>query len=514
MFLSRLSGGCRRRFAGGLPAAIALLGLCLLGAFASDAARANSCYAATSQGTAPSDYKDYCWLDFTGYSDATAQSAAGQTFSYNLPDGSTLSLVLKVTTSGASPALASVSAPSWSGAAIGNVGFIGISGAPVLYEAQTGSTVNLSLSNITISPPAGSTATATYAIVAADGESTNGGETLSFTTNGTAWTELAAISNGGVYPTLAGVGTSTVTETGAGGTVGAYAFSSLGNPTVVSSKLVGSGLQGAMFALRYASVSVTAQLSGARANASDQFTYGMYTTTGGVISSLTSSGTSTGPFTADGLPLIAATYSFAVTESMAAGSTSTLANYATSLTCTNKNTGSATAMPTGLAASSYTFPPLSYGDSINCVFTDTAYRANLAVAKTGTTTAVGGGPVSYTIAVTNGGPTAANGAAVTDPAVANFTATAVSCGAATGGAVCPAAAALTVASLQGSGISIPTLPSGGGLTLTVSGTAGAGNISNTAAIAAPATVVNSNTTPTSTATTTVTSSADMASFAP
>ena len=54
------------------------------------------------------------------------------------------------------------------------------------------------------------------------------------------------------------------------------------------------------------------------------------------------------------------------------------------------------------------------------------------------------------------------------------------------------------------------MPTGGTVTLIVSGTAGTANIANTAAITAPPGIVNSNPTPTSTATTTVTASADVA----
>ena len=54
-------------------------------------AQANTCAPATTQGAAPSDYQNYCWLDFSGYSDAQAQ-AGGQPFNFTLPDGSMLSL--------------------------------------------------------------------------------------------------------------------------------------------------------------------------------------------------------------------------------------------------------------------------------------------------------------------------------------------------------------------------------------------------------------------------------------
>jgi uncharacterized repeat protein (TIGR01451 family) len=485
-----------------------LLGL-VLAALARPAA-ANTCAPATVRGTAPSDYQTYCWLDFTGYSDAQAQ-AGGQAFSFSLPDGSTLTLTLQVTTNGANPALTAHVVPSWSGSAIGHSGFSGIPGSPVLYESQNGSTVGVVLNNISVTPPAGSGVADTYAIIAADGESTNQSETLSFTTNGAPWAQVAQISNGANYPTVSGVGTNTVTETGIAGTVGAFAFASVNNPTVVSSVLVGGGLQGAMFAVRYASLAVTAEFNGTRANAADQFTYNIKTLGGQTLASNTSTGPGLGPFPPASLATIAAGYPFVVNQVQAAGSVSPAADYAVSLTCTNQATGSSsTVLPTNQAVSTYTFASLQYGDAINCLFTDTANRANLTIAKTGPASVSAGAAVKYTLVVSNSGPLAANGTLVQDPAVANFTATSVACIAASGGAVCPAGAQLTVANLQGAGIAIPTFPNGGSVTLTVSGTAGTANISNVASVSPPAGLLNSNPTPTSTAVTTVTPAADAA----
>jgi uncharacterized repeat protein (TIGR01451 family) len=480
----------------------------LFAAFAGSV-EANTCAPAATQGAAPPDYQTYCWLDFSGYSDAQAQ-AGGQPFTFTLPDGSTLRLTLQVSTNHGSPALDAHGVPSWSGAAIGHTGFIGISGKPVLYEAKAGSTVQVVLNGLSVTPPPGSGVTDTYAIVAADGESTNQGESLQFTTNGGAWTQAAEIPFGNKYPGVTGLNTATVTETGVAGNVGAFAFTSFNNPTVISATLVGSGLQGVLFAVRYASVALTAEFAGARANPADQFTYRISTPGGQILGTGTTSGAGAGPFPAASLSTIAAGYPFVVSEVPATGSVSPVADYAISLTCTNASVGgSSTALPTNQAVSTYSFPTLHYGDAINCLFTDSANRTNLTIAKTGPSTVGAGGAVRYLLVVTDQGPLAASGALVQDPAVANFTATTVTCTAASGGAVCPTAAQLTIANLQGPGIAIPTLPTGGSVTLAVSGNAGAANIANTASIVAPAGLVNSNPTPTATALTTVTPAADL-----
>lgn len=363
-------------------------------------ARANVCYPATTQGTAPSNYQAYCWLDFTGYSDSQAQSSAGQPFTFQLSDGSSLTLTMKVSTNAGSPALVMVKVPSYSGAAFGNSAFLGISGKPVVYTAQGASTVHVTLSSITLTPPSGSGPAGSYGFVAADGESTNGGESLSFTTNGQAWTLMSQIPNGSQYPTLSGVGTSTVTETGINGTVGSYAFQTLNSPTQVSSVLVGAGLQGAIFGIRYGSVVVNTQLSGTRANAADQFTYGVTTTSGTVIASATSTGTGAGPFTSASVPTVAGNYSFQVRESMAPGSVSPLNYYLSSLTCTNSNAGSTTPVPTNATATSYSFSGLADQDAISCIFSNAVSPAyvpdHFAVSTPGT--AVNCQPATVTVA--------------------------------------------------------------------------------------------------------------------
>jgi hypothetical protein len=66
---------------------------------------------------------------------------------------------------------------------------------------------------------------------------------------------------------------------------------------------------------------------------------------------------------------------------MAAGSVSTLAQYAARLSCTNSNTGSPTVLPTNLATTSYVLGSIAYGDAILCTFVNTPQpRLNLSKA--------------------------------------------------------------------------------------------------------------------------------------
>lgn len=119
--------------------------------------------------------------------------------------------------------------------------------------------------------------------------------------------------------------------------------------------------------------------------------------------------------------------------------------------------------------------------------TDTpAYSADLEVTKTdGITNISAGSATTYSIVVTNHGPSDANNTVFTDPSATGLNVTAVTCGSATGGASCPTGANTTTALMQGAGIVIPTLPSGGSITFTVNATVtvATGSVANSANIA-------------------------------
>ncbi len=343
------------------------------------------CSPATSAGAAPSGWQSYCWLDFSTYNDATARSATGQNFSITLTDGSVFAFNVKVSSTAAT-GLSAVAAPSWTGAAIGNSSFLGIPNKPILYGINNASTVGIVFSNITLTPPTGAAAASAYMFVAADGESTNGGESLQFVTNGGNWILLDSVPpiSGNVYPTITGVGTATVAETGAAGTVGGYIIGSQ-SPTTVTATLVNGGLQGAMFAVRFASITVNKTLVAGRVNAADQFTYSINSTTsGGILASGTTTGSGSGTFSPAGVSL-ASGLPTTVKEVMAAGSVSAMTAYSPSLTCVNGASGSSTTVPTAQAVTSFNFPSLAFGDAISCVFTNTAFPVlSLSKALSGT----------------------------------------------------------------------------------------------------------------------------------
>jgi hypothetical protein len=343
----------------------------ILACASASTAFAATCAPATTQGTAPAAWQTYCWLDLSTYNDTTARTAAGQNFSYALSDGAILTFTLKTTTT--SPAMTSITAPSWTGAAVGNTAFLGIPGKPIIYQ-QAGGTTIITFSNIAIAPPPGAPAVTAYAFVAADAESTNNGESLSFNTNGGAWTLLDQVDpiSGTAYPTITGISTATFTETGVAGTVGGYIVGST-SPTTVTATLVGGGLQGAMFAVRFASMRLTKVISGARIDPADQFKFDIAATSNStILATGTTSGSGNGPFTAAAVSL-ASGIPLTITESMAAGSTNLISRYQSRLTCLNGATGSTTVVPTNLSTTSFSFGALQFGDAIQCTFTNTAF---------------------------------------------------------------------------------------------------------------------------------------------
>ena len=346
---------------------LAVWAACLV---ASPAAAASCNYASSQGSTGPSDWQTYCWLDLSGYNNATATSGGGQNFSYTLPDGTTMTFNMKVTTANA---LTSTATPSWTGAAVGNTAFLGISGRPILYQTGSGGNSVVTISNIVLTPPASGTIT-NYMFVAGDGESTNGGETLKFQTSGGGnWQMLDQVGpiSGATYPAISGVGSNTFTETGVDGNVGAYIVGST-NPTQVITTMVGSGLEGAMFAVRFASIRLNTQITGTRIDTADQFNFTIKSTSGGsTLASGTSSGTGLGPFTAAALSSSAA-IPITLAQSMAAGSTNTIAHYRSVLTCTNV-AGSSTPLPTNVVTTSYNFGSLQFGDAVQCTFTEAPF---------------------------------------------------------------------------------------------------------------------------------------------
>ncbi len=352
---------------------------------------AATCGPATSPGSAPASWQTYCWIDMSSYNNALVMGA-GQAFSITLSDGSTFNFKLSGTSTPIATGLIAIAAPSWSGSAVGNSAFLGIPNKPILYSSASG-TINLTMSNISIITPTGSTSTL-YKVVVADAESTNNSESLAYTTNGGNWTVIDQVPpiSGAVYPTTSNTGTG-FSETGVAGTVGAFIVGTQ-SPTTVSATIVAGGLQGIMFAVQYATISTTKIISGSRANPADQFTYGAKVTSTNVnLAQATSVGAGLGPFTAS-VATVSASVATTIFEQMAAGSVSQLAQYTANLNCINGSVGSPTVLPSNQPITSYNITSITYNDAIACTFTNTPIPATVAFKKI--TLGAAGGPFSFT----------------------------------------------------------------------------------------------------------------------
>jgi uncharacterized repeat protein (TIGR01451 family) len=136
--------------------------------------------------------------------------------------------------------------------------------------------------------------------------------------------------------------------------------------------------------------------------------------------------------------------------------------------------------------------------------------ADVSIVKNAPTSATPGNPIAYQLTIANVGPSSANGASFSDTVPASITGLTATCGTATGGAVCPATVSIVGNVVSGS---VPTLPNGGSVVITIRGTVVAsatGSIANTAMATAPTGTTDPNpSNNSSSATTALTPTADL-----
>jgi uncharacterized repeat protein (TIGR01451 family) len=150
--------------------------------------------------------------------------------------------------------------------------------------------------------------------------------------------------------------------------------------------------------------------------------------------------------------------------------------------------GTAPADPGTLSNTANAQPPAGIddpatGNNSSSVTTAVDASADVSIAKSGPSTVASGAAISYTLVVSNAGPSAADGTTWADNVPAAITGVTASCGSPIGGATC---APPTVAGNNVSG-SVPNLPAGGSVTITISGDApfGSQSFTNTATVAGP-----------------------------
>jgi uncharacterized repeat protein (TIGR01451 family) len=338
-----------------------LLLAALLTPYATAALATGGSYATNGTGTFA---QSLWWLDFTGFNTA---SVAAQPLTFTLPSGAgTLSLSAQV-----SSGMALVAEPSWSGGgAFGHGAYNGITGKPNFYWLTQAGTGTTTLSSLSVKDSSGNARS--FVLYAADGENTNSGEVITYTSTAN-WSRVDTVNYyalfNGNLPTLTGLGTSTVSETNTDNQnyEASYVLGTP-NPTQVSTAY--SGNEATLFAVSLPPITFDLVIAG-RVSASDQFTANTgYTSPAASIKSATTAGTGNAT---TGATSVIGSNNLTLSAAMAAGSFSALAAYTGSMSCSNSGPGAAafggtnTVLPGG-AGTSFTLTPQT-GDNITCTLT-------------------------------------------------------------------------------------------------------------------------------------------------
>jgi len=217
------------------------------------------------------------------------------------------------------------------GGAFGHGVYNGIGGTPIFYWLNQVGAATVTLSSLSVKDASGNTRS--FVLYAADGENTNSPETITYASTAN-WrlidtVNYYALFNGNV-PTLTGIGTTSVVESGPllnDGNYNASVVLGTSSPTQVSSTFGGN--EATLFAVSLPPITFNIVLTG-RVSASDQFTAAIaYTSPAASIKSVTTSGAATTAGT--GATSVIGTNSVTLSAAMAAGSFSPLSTYAGSM---------------------------------------------------------------------------------------------------------------------------------------------------------------------------------------
>lgn len=370
------------------------------------------------------------WMDWTGLAAPLTTGAGSQNYTFNLVDGSTMTLTL--TRGGPSTApITATTVPTFGGAAIGNDGYTGFGTANVaLYPvapALIGSNISFQLSNIVLTNPAGNPVSK-FEVVIADSESMDSGDgagsNLTFVTTGGNWGLVERVPAAGRNAVaLSGLGTQTVIQPNGGfaNNVPAWILSTA-NPNsgafTITTTMNSTARQGIMLGIRVASVTLNKNIV-SRSNAADQFVYRIKnaagTSVGAGTGTCATAGdcTTTGATTGNQVAISAAVSAGNVVtleEAMAPGSVGTLASYNKTISCSNTNATSLTVLPPAGAydpASPPQITILSGLDNITCTISNAGTGADMRATGASTQTTAVGVPVTFVTTCTNDGPQAA-----------------------------------------------------------------------------------------------------------
>ena len=259
--------------------------------------------------------------------------------------------------------------------------------------------------------------------------------------------------------------------------------------TFIAKGPAAAGNDGARCAIANIPTITVAKTVGGRVRPTDQFTVDLVDSTPTVLTSVTSTGSTGGPFTSTNWPVTEGD-TYTITDAMAAGSPDPLSDYSPTITCTDTTTNTPASYGGTAPVWSLT---VTANDAYLCTVNNAMQTVNLSVDKQSTPDPyVAGSPLTYTVTVTNAGPGRANGATVTDPLPSalvghGFTWTCLS----TPGSTCAASGSGNISDTVNVAV-------GGTLTYTVTGTVPlgtTGTLTNTATVTPPTGVIDTDCTP-------------------
>lgn len=325
-----------------------------------------------SYGTNGAGAATLCWIDFSGYDQAQAQSSAGQDMTIDLPGNRTLSFNIKdeVVPGAILGKVKATTTPLWPGADFGTTIYAGLSGKVGMYQSVGAGDDLVTLSNIQLKDGNGNP-TMGYGIAMADIESTGNGESLYFSSDQTLTQVVQqgnpAVCGGG----LSGLGTTSVKCVGVNATDGKDLVVKTNTPSWVSIQLNSKnvGLEGVAFALQTASVAAHTVVNG-RPTASDSFSTSISTSTD-VVAGPASTGAypSTSATAGPYIPYADTPGLIAYTLKQTVDGTTNLAHYTTAWSCLD-NGLPFTDFTTSPDGQSITLTP-STSDGIDCTITNT-----------------------------------------------------------------------------------------------------------------------------------------------
>ncbi|WP_410631117.1 CshA/CshB family fibrillar adhesin-related protein [Amycolatopsis sp. cmx-4-83] len=409
-----MGGGSRRKVPALLVVAT-LLAWCVsaFGPVARATAATDDCgFASAGTGTYA---RTLCWFDLSGYDAAEATSAAGQRLTFALPGGYRLAVTLKVS----GGPVAANRLPTYSAAYLGNSGhYTGVPGRPALYQTAFGTTTVAALTDIVATDSTGAVVQG-YALVGADAESTDAGESIEWTSSSpleslTATGSDPGIGNacGGGY---SGIGTRTVRCTGrTGANKTGTAIISAEDPTSFSQRMVGGGRQAVGFGVLVSSLQLTKEV--VRGFSGDSFAVSVAAPGGSVLASADTGG-GTSASTGEVTVLAGARGGdYTLRETASSGLES---NYDRAWSCT-RNGKADGELPAGDAGGSARVH-VGIGDFVSCTVTNTGKPATLELDKHAAPVDVNGNGITdagdtigYTFTVTNTGALELHDIAVTD----------------------------------------------------------------------------------------------------